>query len=53
MVSHIDENIEYTPTESEMMAITINEINNQDTVKRSSFIETLGLKQEIKKFGQK
>ena len=31
----------------------INEINNQDTVKRSSLMTTFSLKQGIKKFGQK
>ena len=35
------------------MEIIINGINNQETVKKSSFIETSSLKQVIKNFGQK
>ena len=53
MVSQTYEKIEYTSMEAKIMVITINEINNKYTVKRSSFMETFSLKQGIKKFGQK
>ena len=53
MVSQIDWTIEYTSMEAKIMSIIMNEINNQDTVKRSSFTETFNLKQEIMKLGQK
>ena len=39
--------------EETIIAIMINEINNQDTVNRSSFMEKFSLKQGINKFGQK
>ena len=39
--------------ETTMMEILINEINNQDTVKSSSFIKIFSLKQGINKFGHK
>ena len=39
--------------EATIMAIMINEINNQDTVNMSSFMETFSLKQGMKKFIQK
>ena len=38
MVSQTEENIEFTSTEATIIEIVINEINNQDTVKRSSFM---------------
>ena len=53
MVSHTYGKIKYTSTESKTMTIMINEINNQDSVKRSSLMVTFSLKQVIKKFGQK
>ena len=40
MVSYTDENIEYTSMEATIMSEMINGINNQDTVKRLSFMET-------------
>ena len=46
MVSQKYEKIEYTSTEAIIMAIVINEINNQDTVKRLSLLETLSLNKE-------
>ena len=52
MVSYTAEKIEYTSTEQKMMVKMINEINNQDTLKRSSFMEKFSLKQGINKFGQ-
>ena len=39
--------------EATIMVIIINETNNQDTAKRSSFMETFSLKQTINKFSQK
>ena len=39
--------------EATIMAIIMNEINNQDTVNRSSFMEIFSLKLGINKFGQK
>ena len=48
MVSHTDNNIEYTYMEAKIVSIMINGINIQDKVKRSSFMEKLSLKQGIK-----
>ena len=45
MVSQTDEKIEYTSTEATITAIIINEFNNQDTVNRSSLMESFGLKE--------
>ena len=53
MVSQTSENIEYNHMDITMMTITINETNNQDTVNRSSLMETFSLKQGIHIFGQK
>ena len=53
MLSHTDQNIEYTYMEETIIAIMINEINNQDTVNRSSFMEKFSLKQVIKKIFRK
>ena len=53
MVSHTDDNMEYIFMEAKIMEIMINQINNQDTVKSSLFMETLSLKRVINKFGQK
>ena len=53
MVSQIAENISYTPIEATIMEIMMNEINNQNTVKRSSFMEIFFLKQGINKFVQR
>ena len=39
--------------ESTIMPIMINGINNQDTLRRSQFMEIFSLKQVIRKFGQK
>ena len=39
--------------EATIVAIMINEINNQDTVKSSPFIETFSLKQGINKLVHK
>ena len=53
MVSQTADKIEYNSTEATIIAIIINESNNQYTVKRSSLMETFILKQGINKFGQK
>ena len=53
MVSQTAEKTEYTSTEEKIMEMMINEINNEDTVKRSLFMETFSLQQGINKFGQK
>ena len=44
---------EYTEEEAVVMAVFINEMNNQTTEKKKSFLETYSLKQGIKKFGGK
>ena len=44
---------EYTEEEAVVMAIFINEMNNQTTERKKSFLETYSLKQGIKKFGEK
>ena len=46
MVSQTAEKIEYNSMGATIMAIMINEINNQDTVKRKQFMERFSLKQE-------
>ena len=53
MVSHTDDKIEYNFMEATIMTILINEINNQDTGKRSSFMEKFSLKLVINTFSQK
>ena len=53
MVSQTAEKIEYGSMEATLMSIMINEINNQDTVKRKQFMEKFSLKQEINNFFQK
>ena len=53
MVSQTDKKIEYTFMEATIVEIMINLINNQDTVKMPSFIETFSFKQGINKFGWK
>ena len=53
MVSQTVEKIEYDSMEAKIKAIMINEINEQDKVKSSPFMETFSLKQVIEKFGQK
>ena len=45
MVSQTSENIAFTSMKAKMGEIIINEINNQDTVKGLSFLETFSLKQ--------
>ena len=45
MVSKTAEKIEYDSMGATIMAIMINEINNQDTVKRKQFMERFSLKQ--------
>ena len=52
MVSQIADNIEYNSTESTITEIMINEVNNQDKLKRLSFIEN-PQKKRIYKFSQK
>ena len=39
MVSYTDENIEYTSMEATIMSKMIHGFNNEDTVKRLSFLE--------------
>ena len=53
MVSQTDDNVEYTSMEATIVEIMMYKINNQDTVKRSSFMETFSLKLGINKFCQK
>ena len=45
--------MEYNSMDTTTMSIIINEINNQDTVKRSSFMEKFSLKLVINTFSQK
>ena len=52
MVSQTTEKIEYTSLEEKTMEIMINEGNNQDKLKRLSFIEN-PQKKRIYKFSQK
>ena len=47
------EKLGYTSIEATIMAIMINEINNQDTVKRSSYMKKFSLKQGINIFFRK
>ena len=53
MISQKDDKIEYTYTETTIVAILMNETNEKYTVNNSSFMETFSLKQGIKKVGQK
>ena len=53
IVSQTAEKEEYTEEEAVIMAIFINEMNNQTTEIKKSFLETYSLKQGIKKFGEK
>ena len=45
MVSQTAEKIEYDSMGATIMSIIINEINNQDTVKRKQFMERFSLKE--------